>query len=159
MEKQRCRRIGIHTTYFSLYVFWVFKVCFKIMTELFFRMIQQDWKWQTGGTSLWRAVPAPRNWAVKNLDVCRILKAFIRLTFNADFSAADGDFYTYYIPFVKTQRFLLQQWSVVQCWPCGKTGQEMLQLMRGVAKIASSSHPQKMWILAELKIHFTKILL
>ena len=95
MEKQRCRRIGIHTTYFSLYVFWVFKVCFKIMTELFFRMIQQDWKWQTGGTSLWRAVPAPRNWAVKNLDVCRILKAFIRLTFNADFSATDGDFYTF----------------------------------------------------------------
>ena len=67
-----------------------------------------------------------------------------------------------HLPFVKMQCFLLQWWSVVQCWPCGKSGQEMPQLMRVVAKIAWSSHPQKMWILAqhvkiaELKIHITK---
>ena len=71
------------------------------------------------------------------------------------------DIFTHLL-FVKMQCFLLQWWSVVQCWPCGKSGQEMPQLMRVVAKIAWSSHPQKMWILAqyakiaELKINVTK---
>ena len=60
------------------------------------------------------------------------------------------------------RRFFCYRWTFlhIYClWKCSvfccsgdllcNVGQEMPQLMRVVAKIASSSHPQKMWILAQ----------
>jgi len=68
------------------------------------------------------------------------LRTFIHLTFNADFSATDGDFYT----FTVCENAVFFAAAVICCAMFAKSGQEMPQLMRVVAKIASSSHPQKM---------------
>ena len=120
-----------HNTFLILIMFIL-----QINDRLVFRMIRQDWRWQTGEISLWPAAHAPRS----------CLLNFIHLILRPD---KDGDFYTFLVV-MKMQCFLLHRWPVVQCWPCGKTGQEMPQLVRrAVAKIASSSHLQKMRVLAQ----------